>query len=116
MIGFTFGARGHAYGKGPDSYPERFFPPCCVGAAQIRGHRIFDQLPSGERPDTLIIYSIPAIWFIDDDDDDLGAADDRLFNFTQRGRIIIKAAMMRLVPSKPLTLCLRWLVETKKNR
>lgn len=92
--------------KGPDNYPwSDFFRHAVLVQHKIPRAPYFDQLPSGERPDTLIIYSIPAIWFIDDDDDDLGAApDDRLFNFTQRGHIIIQAALMRFGPVKAVDL------------
>jgi hypothetical protein len=92
--------------KGPDNYPwSDFFRHAVLVQHKIPSAPYFEQLPSGERPDTLVLYSLPAIWFIDDDDNDLGAApDDRLFNFTQRGHIIVQAAFMRFGPVKSVDL------------
>jgi hypothetical protein len=92
--------------KSPDDFPwSGYFRHAVLVRHKIPKPPYFDQLPSGERPDTLVLYGIPAVWFLDDDDDDVGQPqDDRLYNFTQRGNIVIKAACMRFGGVKSVDL------------
>ena len=92
--------------KGPDSYPwSNHFRQTVLVQHKTPIPPYFNQLPSGERPDTLIVHSIPAIWFLDDDDDDINdELDDRLYNFTQRGATILEAAFLRFGSVKAVDL------------
>jgi len=92
--------------KGPDSYPwSKHFRQTVLVQHKTPIPPYFNQLPSGERPDTLIVHSIPAIWFLDEDDDDINdELDDRLYNFTQRGATILEAAFLRFGSVKAVDL------------
>ena len=92
--------------KGPDNYPwSKHFRQAVLVQHKTPIPPYFNQLPSGERPDTLIVHSIPAIWFLDEDDDDVEEElDDRLYNFTQRGATILEAAFLRFGSVKAVDL------------
>ena len=92
--------------KGPDNYPwSRHFRQAVLVQHKAPVPPYFHQLPSGERPDTLIVNSVPAIWFLDEDDEDANESlDDRLYNFTLRGSTILQAAFLRFGEVKAVDL------------
>ena len=92
--------------KGPDNYPwSQHFRQAVLVQHKAPVPPYFHQLPSGERPDTLIVNSIPAIWFLDEDDEDANESlDDRLYNFTLRGSTILQAAFLRFGEVKAVDL------------
>ena len=113
-----------------DAYPwSQYFRHEVMVQSKIPKPPYFRQLPPGLRPDTLILPGIPALWFLDDEEEHLRELEEErkerektkpkgvalleedkveetntLFWFSQNGHLIMQAACSRFGPVKRVNL------------
>ena len=111
-----------------DLFPwSNYFRDAIIEQFKVPKAPYFEQLPSGKRPDTLIVRSLPAPWFVAQKDTNVeehkrsGAKSktsfakqqlqsqieedfSSLYWFTQHGKVVLQAAFMRFGPVKRVEL------------